>query len=241
MSPRKKKTATDKKKKNLKDPPAEDLFTADWPTLSLQPSKVLEKVSHPATSSDISRLNLLQRKSGGTVNSTSTPVDTTLNNSEMKSSDSLTSSKNRDKKGKVTGYLSALSGSSPDGSTIERTCSEDSKYSYKYPSSGDESFNSFFQHATDKHPAEDNKKSPESLSSTDSKYLSKSVRPSDQESTPKHLAKVSPLQRVTYTDLKMASPDANLEHLIIHIMGFTLTHPVGLALPQSYVTTFDEF
>jgi hypothetical protein len=44
-----------------------------------------------------------------------------------------------------------------------------------------------------------------------------------------------------YTDLKMASPDANLEYLIIHIMGFTLTHPVGLALPQSYVTTFDEF
>jgi hypothetical protein len=31
----------------------------------------------------------------------------------------------------------------------------------------------------------------------------------------------------------MASPDANLEHLIIHI--------IGLALPQSYVTTFDEF
>jgi hypothetical protein len=39
----------------------------------------------------------------------------------------------------------------------------------------------------------------------------------------------------------MASPDANLEYLIKHIMGFTLTHPVGLALPQSYVTTFDEF
>jgi hypothetical protein len=39
----------------------------------------------------------------------------------------------------------------------------------------------------------------------------------------------------------MASLDANLEHLIINIMGFTLTHPVGLVLPQSYVTTFDEF
>jgi hypothetical protein len=39
----------------------------------------------------------------------------------------------------------------------------------------------------------------------------------------------------------MASPDANLEHLIIHIMGFSLSHPVGLALPQSYITTFDEF
>jgi hypothetical protein len=24
-------------------------------------------------------------------------------------------------------------------------------------------------------------------------------------------------------------------------MGFTLTHPVGLALPQSHVMTFDEF
>jgi hypothetical protein len=29
MSPRKKKTAKDEKKKNLKDPPVEDLFTAD--------------------------------------------------------------------------------------------------------------------------------------------------------------------------------------------------------------------
>jgi hypothetical protein len=84
MSPRKKKTAKDKKKKNLKDPPAEDLFTEDWPSLSLRSSKALEKVSHPATSRDISRLNLLQRKSGGTINSTPTPVDTTLNNSEIK-------------------------------------------------------------------------------------------------------------------------------------------------------------
>jgi hypothetical protein len=177
----------------------------------------------------MSRLNLLQRKSGRTVHSTPTPVDTTLNNSETKSSDSLTSSKDKDKKGKqVTGYLSALSGSSPDGSTIERTRSEDSKYSYKYPSSGDESCNPFYQDATDKHPAEDNKKSPGSLSSTDSKYSSKSVSPFDQESTPKHPSKVSPLKRVTYTDLMMASPDANLEYLIIHIMGFTLTHPVGL-------------
>jgi hypothetical protein len=39
----------------------------------------------------------------------------------------------------------------------------------------------------------------------------------------------------------MASPDANLEYLIIHIMGFSLIHPVGLALPQSYVTAFDKF
>jgi hypothetical protein len=110
------------KKKNPRDPPADDLFTTNWPPLSLQTSKVLEKVSHPATSSGTSRLNLLQRKSGGTVNSTPTPVDTTLNNSEMKSSDSLTSSENKDKKGKqATNYLSALSGSSPDGSTIERT------------------------------------------------------------------------------------------------------------------------
>jgi hypothetical protein len=46
MSPRKKKTAKDNKKKNLKDPPAEDFFTADWPALSLQSSKALEKVSH---------------------------------------------------------------------------------------------------------------------------------------------------------------------------------------------------
>jgi hypothetical protein len=100
MSPKKKKSAKDKKKKNLKDSPAEDLFTADWPALSLRSSKALEKVSHPATSSDTSRLNLLQTKSGGTVNSIPTSVDTTLNSSEIKSSDSLTSSKNTDKREK---------------------------------------------------------------------------------------------------------------------------------------------
>jgi hypothetical protein len=74
-----------------------------------------------------------------------------------------------------------------------------------------------------------------------SQYSSKSVSPFDQESTPKHPAKVLPLKRVTYTDSKMASPDAHLEYVIMHILGFTLTHPVGLALPQSYITTFDEF
>jgi hypothetical protein len=39
----------------------------------------------------------------------------------------------------------------------------------------------------------------------------------------------------------MASPDQDLEFVIIDIMGFTLAHPVGLALPQSYVVTFEEF
>jgi hypothetical protein len=120
MSPKKKKTAKDKKKKNLKDPPAENLFTPDWPPPSLRSSKTLEKVSHPTISSDASRLTLLQRESGGTVNSTPTPVDTTFNNSEIKSSDSLTSSEDKDNKGKLANYLSALSGSSPNGSTVER-------------------------------------------------------------------------------------------------------------------------
>jgi hypothetical protein len=137
MSPKKKKAVKDKKikkEKNLKDPPSKDLFTADWPSLSLRSSKTLEKVSHPATSSDISRLTQLQRESGGTVNSTPTPVDTTFNNSEINSSDSLTPSENKDNKGKLDEHLSALSGSSPGGSTVECTRSEtDSKYSYKYP------------------------------------------------------------------------------------------------------------
>jgi hypothetical protein len=108
-------------------------------------------VSHPATSIDISRLNVMQRKSGETVNSTPTPVDTTLKNSEIKRSDSLTSSEDTDKKGKVTGYLSAVSGSSPNRSTVERTHSEtDARYSYKYPSSGVESFIPFDQDTTSK-------------------------------------------------------------------------------------------
>jgi hypothetical protein len=200
MSPKKKKAAKDKKikkERNLKNPPAESLFTPDWPPSSLQSSKTLEKVSHPATSSDTSRLTLLQRESGRTVNSTPTPVDTTFNNSEIKSSDSLTSSKNIDNKGKLANCLNALSGSSPGGSTVERTRSEtDSKYSWKYPSSGDESLILFFQDAT-----------------------------------PKHSAKVLSLKQVTHTDSKMASPDQDLEFVITDIMGFTLTHPVGLALP----------
>jgi hypothetical protein len=199
-------------KKDPKDPPAEDLFTTDWPSLSLRSSKALEKVSHPATSSDISRLNLLQRKSGGAVNSTPTYVDTTLNNSEIKSSDTLTSSKNIDKKGKVTDYLSALSSSSPDGSTIERNRSEeDSKYLYKYPSSGDESYIPF-----------------------------------DQEATPSHSAKVSPLKRVMYTDAKIVnfpSPnlDADLEHIVTVILNLAITHTLALGLSQSYINTFDDF
>jgi hypothetical protein len=69
----------------------------------------------------------------------------------------------------------------------------------------------------------------------------KSFIPSDQDATPKHPAKVLPLKQATHTDSKMASPDAYLKFLIIDIMGFTLTHPVGLALRQSYVMTFDEF
>jgi hypothetical protein len=83
----------------------------------------------------------LQRESGGTVKSTPTPVDSTFTNFEIKSSDSLTSSEDKDNKGKLGNYLSAVSGSSPGGSTVERPRSEsDSKYSYKYPSSGDEPY-----------------------------------------------------------------------------------------------------
>jgi hypothetical protein len=73
MSPKKKKAAKDKKvkkEKNLKDSPDKQLFTADWPPLGLQSSKTLEKVLHPATRSDSSRLTQLQGGSGRTVNST---------------------------------------------------------------------------------------------------------------------------------------------------------------------------
>jgi hypothetical protein len=140
-----------------------------------------------------------------------------VNNSEIKSSDSLTSSKNTEKEGKVTDYLSALNGSSPDGSTIEYTRSEtDSKYSYKYPSSGDESFTPFDQDATSKH-------------------LARIIPLSDL-----------PLKRVTYTDAKTAtySPpnlDTNLEHIVTVILNLALTHPLALALSQPFVNTFDDF
>jgi hypothetical protein len=221
MSPKKKKAAKDKKikkEKDLKDPPAEDLFTADWPALSLRPSKTFEKVSHPARRSDTSRLTLLQGESGGTVNSTPTPVDTTFNNSEIKSSDSLTSSENKDNKGKLANYFSALSGSSPGGSTVERNLSEtDSKYSYKYPSSGDESLIPFDQEDT-------------------SKFLARLLP----------LSSALPRKQITYTGAKMAhySPanfDENLEHILTVILKLPLAHPIALALSQSFVDTFDDF
>jgi hypothetical protein len=153
----------------------------------------------------------LQRKSGRSVDSPPTPVDKTPSNSEINSSDSFTSSENKDKKGKLANYLSALSGSSPNGSTIERNLSEDSKYSYKYPSSGDKSFNSFYQDAIPKHPT-----------------------------------RILPLKRVTYTDAKMVNYpppnlDIDLEHIVTVILNLALTHPLALALSQSYIDTFDDF
>jgi hypothetical protein len=221
MSRKKKKTAKDKKikkEKNLKDSPAENLFTADWLALSLWSNKTLGKVSHPATSSDISRLTLLQGESGGTVNSTPTPVDTTFINSEIKSSDSSTTSENKDNKGKLANYLSAVSGSSPDGSTAERNRSEtDSKYSCKYPSSGDQSLIPFDQDDT-------------------SMLLARILT----------LSSALPRKQITYTGAKMAnySPanfDANLEHIVTMILKLPLAHPLALALSQSFVNTFDDF
>jgi hypothetical protein len=221
MNPKKKKTAKDKKikkEKNLKDPPSEDLFTVDWPSLSLRLIRTLEKVSHPASSSDTSRLTLLQRESGGTVNSTPTPVDTTFNNSEIKSSDSLTPSEDKDNKGKLADHLSAISGSSPDGSTVERTRSETySKYSYKYTSSGDKSLIPFDQDDT-------------------SKLLAR-ILP---------LSSALPHKQITYTVAKMAnySPanfDVHLENIVTVILKFSLAHPLVLALSQSFVNTLDDF
>jgi hypothetical protein len=160
----------------------------------------------------------LQRESGGTVNSTPAPVDTTFNNSEIKSSDSLTPNEDKDNKGKLDVHLSALSGSSPAGSTVERTRSEtDSKYLYKYPSSGDES-----------------------------------LIPFDQEDTSKILARLLPLSRalprtqITNTVAKMATYppanfDANLEHIVMVILKLPPTHPLALALSQSFVNTSDDF
>jgi hypothetical protein len=220
MSPKKKKAAKDKKikkEKNLKDPPSKDLFTADWPTLSLRSGKTLEKVSHPATSSDTSRLTRLQRESGGTVNSTPTPVNTTFNNSEIKSSDSSTSSEDKGNKGKLVKHLSALSGSSPDGSTVEHRSESDSKYSWKYPSSGDESLIPFDQDDT-------------------SKILARLLP----------LSSDLPRTQITNTVDKMVSYppvnfDVNLEHIVTVILKLSLAYPLALVLCQSFVNTFDDF
>jgi hypothetical protein len=35
--------------------------------------------------------------------------------------------------------------------------------------------------------------------------------------------------------------DANLEHILMVILKLTLTHPLALALSQSFVSTFDDF
>jgi hypothetical protein len=147
-----------------------------------------------------------------------TPVDSTFNNSEIKSSDSLTSSKNKDNKGKLANYLGAISGSSPDGSTVERNRSEtDSKYSWKYPSSGDESLIPFDQDDT-------------------SKIIARLLP----------LSSALPRKQITYIGAKMAnySPanfDAELEHIVTVILKLPLAHPLALALSQSFVNTFDDF
>jgi hypothetical protein len=127
MSPKKKKASKDKrdrrvkKEKNLKDPPKEktnlkdpppgDLFDAsfkanwtdkaNWPLPAS--SNPLENILRPATRSDTSRLSQLQRESGRTVTSTPRPVDTTSCKSEIKSesSDSLTTGKEKDNKGRL--------------------------------------------------------------------------------------------------------------------------------------------
>jgi hypothetical protein len=172
---------------------------------------------HPATSSDTSRLTLLQGESGGTVNSTPTPVDTAFNNSEIESSDSLTPNEDKDNKGKLDDHFSALSGSSPNGSTVERRSKTDSKYSWKYPSSGDESLIPFDQDDT-------------------SKLLAR-ILP---------LSSALPRKQITYTVAKMAtySPanfDENPEHIVTVILKLPLAHPLALALSQSFVNTFDDF
>jgi hypothetical protein len=38
-----------------------------------------------------------------------------------------------------------------------------------------------------------------------------------------------------------ANFDADLEHIITMILKLTLTHPLALALSQSFVNTFDDF
>jgi hypothetical protein len=160
----------------------------------------------------------LQRESGGTVNSTPTPVDTTFNNSEIKGSDSLTFIGDKDNKGKLDDYLSATSGSSPGGLTVERNRSEtDLRYTYKYPSSGDKSLILFDQDNTPKVLAR--------------------ILP---------LSSALPLKQITYTGAKMghyspANFDTNLEHIITVILKLPLAHPLALASSQSFVDTFDDF
>jgi hypothetical protein len=43
------------------------------------------------------------------------------------------------------------------------------------------------------------------------------------------------------TTAKMASFDADLEHLVVKIMKYDLKHPLAITLEQTFITTFDEF
>jgi hypothetical protein len=92
----------------------------------------------------------------------------------------------------------------------------DSKYSWKYPSSGDESLIPFDQDDT-------------------SKLLTRVIP----------LSSILPRKQTTYTVAKMAYPlvnfDANLEHIVTVIFNLSLAHPLALALSQSFVNTFDDF
>jgi hypothetical protein len=67
-----------------------------------------------------------------------------------------------------------------------------------------------------------------------------------QDATPKHPARILPITRVMYTDAKMVNYpppnlDTDLEHIVTVIFNLALTHPLALALSQSYINTFDDF
>jgi hypothetical protein len=170
----------------------------------------------------------LQRDSGRTVTSKTTPVDTTSYKSEIKSesSDSLIPiDENKDNKGKLATYLSAASGSSSGGSSKSKNSWRQSLY-----------------------PSSD-----ESLSQVDSTKVLTKIAPSSSTLPRTQITNtVAPLTstlsraKVTNIAAKMATHpaanfDADLEHIITMILKLTLTHPLALALSQSFVNTFDDF
>jgi hypothetical protein len=157
-----------------------------------------------------------------------TPIptgETTTGNSETSTSVNTSSKEDQDAtREQAEAQYSTLSGYSPGRSSDNSDSSSVCPFNRKSPSreiSEEGSPNTLIDNK------EDNDDSPNPSNDNDE----------DNEEEPEI---PTPSPSIT-TTAKMASFDSDLEHLVVDIMKYVLTHPVAIALQEAYITTFDEF
>jgi hypothetical protein len=215
------------KKNNTDLPPKQRLQAEDLPawavgsTGGIRTCGVLKSFSSPPSTSKVSRLEKLKstssRRTSRTVRNRPPPkpVDTTRNNSEIKRSASLSSTKDQDvNREQVEHYSSALSGYIPGGSSHKLKSSEDSNFT------GSRNLSGLF---SEEEPEDD----PEDGGNNDN---------DENPDLPK-----STLSPGVSIKAKMSNFDVKLEHLVKEILKYPLSHHVSLGLDQSYINTFHEF